>query len=224
MTFYWQESTNPNAGLHHPTTIWTKWSGKDWVFRWWDRSQEKEIELKLPEEFIVVAEWMGVEWFSDWSVTSNEFFKSKEDIVKVRNWWNNTTLYQWIWDVIKDKVKAAGFPLWKHLHVIFPGEDWIKTLKIKGTAWVAWSDFNTINPWAAANNRIKITWTIKGKKGASTFVTPKFELGAPLSDEDKEIQKNKGKEILDYYEATRITPEQAKAEQKDIDDINNLPF
>lgn len=224
MTFYWQESTNPNADLHHPTTIWTKWSGKDWVFRWWSREEQKEIELKLPEEFIVVAEGMWVEWFDNWSVTSNEFFKANEDIVKVRNWWTKTTLYEWVWSDIKDKVKAAWFPCWKHLHVIFPGEEGIKTLKLKKTAWVAWTTFNELNPWAPANNRIKITGTLKGKKWASTFVTPKFELGSALTDEDKELQKNYAKQILDFYEATKITKEQAAAEAKNIDDASNLPF
>lgn len=222
--FYWQQTNNSNSELKHPTTIWTKWSGKDWVFRWRDREKQAEVELKLPEEFIVVAEGMGVDGFIDWAIMSNEFFDSKNDIVKVRDLKNKSVMYSGVWTDIKDKVKAAWLPVWKHLHVIFPGEDWIKTLKLKGTAWVAWSDFNTLNAWAPANNRIKITWSIKGKKGATTFVTPKFELGNPLSDEDKELQRKYGEEIQQYYLATKLGKEEIKDVAKNVDDVDNLPF
>lgn len=222
--FYWQQTNNSNSELKHPTTIWTKWSGKDWVFRWRDREKQAEVELKLPEEFIVVAEGMGVDGFIDWAIMSNEFFDSKNDIVKVRDLKNKSVMYSGVWTDIKDKVKAAQLPIWKHLHVIFPGEDGIKTLKIKGTAWVAWSDFNTLNAWAPANNRIKITWSIKGKKGATTFVTPKFELGNPLSEEDKELQKKYGEEIKKYYLATKLGKEEIKDVAKNVDDVDTLPF
>lgn len=224
MTFYWQQTNNSNSELRHPTTIWTKWSWKDWIFKWWDRTAEKEIELKLPEEFIVVAEWMGVDWFIDSPIMSNEFFNAKEDIVKVRDMKNKNTMFIWTWTDIKEKVKATWLPLWRHLHIIVPWEEWIKTLKLKGTAWVAWSDFNTINPWCAANNRIKITWTIKGKKGATNFVTPKFELGTALSDADRELQAKYWKEIQDYYLATRVSKDEVKQEENKINDIDNLPF
>lgn len=220
MTFYWQWN-GTGSELKHPTTIWTKWSGKDWVFRGWDRNQQAEIELKLPEEFIVVAEGMWVEGYNEGSVTSNEFF-NKGDVVKVTNWWTRTTLFEWTWESIKDKVKAAWYPIWKHLHVIFPGEEGIKTLKIKWTAWVAWSDFNALNSWAPANNRIKITWTLKWKKGATSFVTPKFELWNPLSEEDLELQKKYWLEVFDYYNATKLSKDDVKV--KDIDDASNLPF
>lgn len=222
--FYWQQTNNPNSELKHPTTIWTKWSWKDGVFRWWDKSQEKEIELKLPEEFIVVCEWMWVEWFINNTIMSNEFFDAKNDIVKVRDMKTKSVLNIWTWNNIKDKVKATWLPLWKHLHVIFPGEEGIKTLKLKGTAWVAWSDFNALNPWAPANYRIKITWSLKGKKGATTFVTPKFELGNALTEEDKELQKKYSWEIQKYYEATKITNEEVVAEENKIDNVENLPF
>lgn len=222
--FYWQQTNNPSSELKHPTTIWTKWSWKDGVFRWWDKSQEKEIELKLPEEFIVVAEGMWVEGFINNSIMSNEFFDAKNDIVKVRDMKTKNVLNIWTWNNIKDKVKATWLPLWKHLHVIFPGEEWIKTLKLKGTAWVAWSDFNAINNKAPANYRIKITWSLKGKKGATTFVTPKFELGSALTEEDKELQRRYSWEIQKYYEATKITNEEVVAEENKIDNVNDLPF
>lgn len=223
--FYWQTTNTSTSEIKHPTTIWTKWSGKDWVFKWWNRDEEKEITLKLPEEFIVVAEGMWVEGFNDWPIMSNEFFDAKNDIVRVRDLKNKNTMYVGPWAEIKDKVKAAGFPLWKHLHVIFPGEEWIKTLKLKWTAWVSWSDFNTINQWAPANYRIKITWTVKGKKGATTFVTPKFELGTALSDEDKTLQAKYGKEIQDYYMASKVSKEEVKAEETKYDANNaDLPF
>lgn len=222
--FYWQQTNNPNSELKHPTTIWTKWSWKDGVFRWWDKSQEKEIELKLPEEFIVVCEWMWVEGFINNTIMSNEFFDAKNDIVKVRDMKTKSVLNIWTWNNIKDKVKATWLPLWKHLHVIFPGEEGIKTLKLKWTAWVAWSDFNALNPWAPANYRIKITWSLKGKKGATTFVTPKFELGNALTEEDKELQKKYSWEIQKYYEATKVSNEEVVAEENKIDNVNDLPF
>lgn len=222
--FYWQQTNNPTAELKHPTTIWTKWSWKDGVFKWRDKTQEKEIELKLPEEFIVVCEGMWVEGFINNTIMSNEFFDAKNDVVKVRDLKTKSVLNIWTWNNIKDKVKATWLPLWKHLHVIFPGEEWIKTLKLKWTAWVAWSDFNTINAWAPANNRIKITWTIKWKKGATTFVTPKFELGSALTEEDKELQRKYSWEIQKYYEATKITNEEVVAEENKIDNVTELPF
>ena len=222
--FYWQQTNNSNSELRHPTTIWTKWSWKDWIFKWWSREEEKEITLKLPEEFIIVAEGMGVDWFIESSIMSNEFYDAKNDIVKVKDMKNKNTLHIGTWNEIKDKVKASWLPLWKHLHVIFPGEEWIKTLKIKWTAWMAWSEFNSNNAWAPANNRIKITWTIKWKKWATTFVTPKFELGTPLTEEDKELQRKYWEEIKKYYEATRIPAEEVVAEENKIDNVADLPF
>ena len=224
--FYWKQNQSSTSELKHPTTMWSKRSWKDWVFRWWDRENQKEVEIKLPEEFIVVAEGMWVDGYIDSPIGSNEFFNAKDDIVKVRDYKSKNAMFIWTWGTIKDKVKATGLPLWKHLHIIDPNakETKIITLKIKWTAWVSWSDFNTLNQFAPRNNRIKITGTVKGKKWATTFVTPKFELWAPLSEDDKVLQEGASKQIEDYYLATKVTKEEVKQENKKYDDVDQLPF
>lgn len=221
MTLYWLKPEVTREP--HPSTAWAKLSWKTWKFTYWDREAKEEKELKVPEEFIVVAEWMWVQWFVDVWYWSNEIFSSTDEAIQIRAQDTNKVKFEWAWKDIKDKVKAFWLPLWKHIHFVEPGSEEIKTLKIKGKAWVKWSDFLNDNRFAPWDFRIKIAKMEKEKNWAVTYFVPVFDKGSALSDEDRALQAKVASVIWNWHDNNKIWLDEIADVEEPVDD-NELPF
>lgn len=221
MLYWLQDATE--AKQPHPSTAWAKLNSKTWTFTYWDREAKEEKELNVPKEFIVIWEWMWVAWFVDVGYWSNEIFSSTNEAIQIRDWQTNKIKFEWAWKDIKDKVKAFGLPLWKHIHYVEPGSEEIKTLKIKGKAWVAWSDLLNETPYAPSKYKISIGWFKDEKNGAIKYKVPVFKLGTELTEEDKELQKKVATVLGDWHSKNKISLDQV-VEKPSIDDVDSLPF
>lgn len=222
MTFYGM-NTEVKTRAPHPSTAWAKLNWKTWTFVYYDRTDGIEKDLVLPEEFIVVAEGMWVQGFTDQGYWSNEIHSTTDELMQIRSTGENKLKFEGTWKDIKDKVKASGLNLWKHIHFVVPGDETIRTLKIKGKAWLEWSNFLEENKYAPANFRIKITEMKEEKNKAIKYMLPVFAKGSALSEEDKALQAKAGGVIKAWHDENMIKVDEAEWVEKEIDD-NSLPF
>lgn len=219
---YWQ-TTNDKPKMNHPSVARAKFSGKEWKFTYWDRDAREEKELPMDKEVIVVGEWMGVQGFVDKGYWSNEVFNTSDEVLQIRASDDNKMKFEGTWKDIKDKVKGFWLSLWKHIHFVYPGDDKIWTIKLKGMAWVQWSNFLEEHKFAPNNYKIKVEWMKDEKKWAIKFKVPVFAIGSELTEEDKAAQIQWATELWEYHEATKIGVGDISTKQ-DAEDTNELPF
>lgn len=222
--FYWNNANVDKP--HHPSS--QRANRKNWAFSAWDRDKQEEVEVVLPEEFVIVADSWSVKWRleSKWGVWSNEIYSFKDDILTVRN--NNwEVLYEWKYKDIKDELWKVGLKLTRNIHYVDPKDyDTLKTFCIKWAASKAWfetfSNENRNLPWY---KRIKLDKIKEWKTGAVKYKFPVFEWSTDLTSEDRLAQQKWQTALITYKDAT-IATEDDLAEAKVIKEetVDELPF
>lgn len=220
--FYGKSESNTPKKLH-PSLSWANW--KDWKFVYWDRDEQVEKELTLPEEFVVIADSWSIKWWLEskgW-VWSNEVYSFANDpfTVKDKEW---HTLYNGLWKDIKQDIKAVRLGLTKNIHYLDPAKpDEIRTICVKGSWLKAWMDvFKDDLRNAPAFKRIKLDKVDEGKVGSVKFTFPVFAPASDLTADDRIAQQKLGTELINYKES-----EQANAETEEVKSTmeeDTLPF
>lgn len=237
MTIYGQ--TTEVDRPKHPSSSWANW--KQWKFMYWDKDipsptpedpdhMGAEVEIKLPKEFVVVAECWCVKWYLEnkgW-IWSNEVDNCSRDILTIRTN-SGEILYEWAWNDIKDKVKAVGLKLSKNVHYVDPKKpNELKTFCLRGAGLKEW--FNNFSkesrnvPW---NNTLTLKEIKEGKTWANKYTYPSFGVVSPLTDKERVLQQEWGAKLVVYRNATNVTPEELEEEaiinESKYDD-DDLPF
>lgn len=223
MPIYWQQ--NEVERPRHPSSSWANW--KNWTFMAWNRDTQAEEEIKLPKEFVVIAESWSVKWYladKGW-VWSNEIYSFPKDILTIRSN-SGEILYEWLWANIKDKVKALGLKLTKNVHYVDPKKtDELRTFCIKGAALKEWMEqFSDEKRYAAANNTLTLKETKSGKTWSVTYTYPSFTTVKPLNDEQKVLQQQWGAKLATFNSATAVTEDEVEEKAAVKYDDDNLPF
>lgn len=207
----------------HPSTQWAKWKKEKFVY--WDKAEQVEKDFEVPEEFIVVAEAWSITWWLDsrncW-VWSNEAYSFAKDPLIIRD---NTgaVVLEWMWKDIKDKAKGMGMKLVKNIHFVTEKEpDVIRTICLNWAGLSDWINWFAETPFILSNNKIKYAWLKDWKKWANKYKFPHFEAWSTLTDDNKKIQIVWAQMLLDYHDATRVSPDEIEA--KEAVDETDLPF
>lgn len=221
--FYWNSTTSaPKA--QHPSLSWA--NRKNNAFFAWDRDKQEEVEYKLPEEFVVIADSWSVKWYlwdKGW-VWSPEVYSFANDPFIIRSN-SGEILYEWLWKDIKEKVKAVGLKLTKNIHIFDPKKpDEIRTICIKG-AWLKsrMEVFDGENRNAPAFKRIKLEKVADAKNGWVKYSYPVFAPSTDLTADDRINQQKLWAELMNYKNANTVTAEEIEA-KKDLTDDWELPF
>lgn len=209
----------------HPSLSWA--NRKDGKFIAWNRDTQAEEEIKLPESFIVVAEWWAVKGYLEakgW-VYSNEIYSFAKDILTIRAS-SGEILYEWYWNDIKDKVKAVGLKLTKNVHYVDPNKpEELRTFCIKWAWLKAWLEtFSGEDRFAASNHLICFKEVANWKTGAVKYTYPVFNICDALSQEDKNVQQQMWAKLIAYQESVSVSEEEAKNDEVAKNDVDELPF
>ena len=223
MTFF-NEDLQEKKGSQHPSVEWAKWYSDDECFKYWDKENNENVEVKLPDEIIVVAEGNSiggyVQALNTW-VRSNEIFNFEDPLVVRKNDW--TIWLQWKWADIKEQVKGAKAKLQKHIHYTTPDSLQLKTLIISGAALTAWIDSLQKNKIAnPSTHKLKLKEIGKWKIWKITFTYPVFENASALDQNDKNLQKALWAWLQKHYEETKW--EVAKEVENSVNNTDELPF
>jgi len=224
MPIYWQTTVSDDAP-RHPSLSWANW--KNDKFQAWNRDAQIEEEIKLPESFIIVAEWRCVKWYladKGW-VWSNEVYSFAKEPLTIRSN-NGEILYSWLWADIKDKVKALWLKLTKNVHYVDPDKtDELRTFCIKGAWLKAWLEtFADENKFAAANHLVCFDKVENWKTWSVKYTFPRFSICDALSQEQKNVQQSWWAKLAAYQEKVNTTADEAKNDEVAKNDVDELPF
>lgn len=224
MPIYWQQTTSVDTP-RHPSLSWANW--KNDKFQAWNRDTQTEEEIKLPESFIIVAEWWSVKGFlwDKWWVWSNEVYSFAKEPLTIRSN-NGEILYEGLWSEIKDKVKAVGLKLTKNVHYVDPDKtDELRTFCIKWAGLKAWLEtFADDNRFAASDHLVCFDKVENGKTWSIKYTFPKFTICDKLTQEQKNVQQSWGAKLAAYQERVNATADEIQNEKVAKEDDLELPF
>ena len=234
MTIYGQQPEVDRP--KHPTSSWANW--KNWMFVVFDKTipnptpedpdhMGKEVEFKLPKEFVVIAEKWAVNGFLEkqGKVWSNEVDNCSKDIISVTN--GSSTLYKWTWNGMKNELKAIGLNLTKNVHYVDPKDpDTLRTFCIKWAGRNEWiNKFSGDTRNVPGNNLMTLEEVKKWKKWANSHTYPSFGAVRPLTDEERILQQKWGAKLVNFENALKnAEPEEDEEEIVSKYDDDNLPF
>lgn len=224
MPIYWQQTTNVDTP-RHPSLSWA--NRKNDKFQAWNRDKQVEEEIKLPESFIIVAEWRSVKGFlwDKWGVRSNEVYSFAKEPLTIRSN-NGEILYEGLWSQIKDKVKSVGLKLTKNIHYVDPDKtDELRTLCIKWAWLKSWLEtFADDNRFAAASHLVCFKEVKNGKTWSIKYTYPVFSICDALTQEQKNIQTGWWAKLAAYQEKVNATADEIQNEKAAMEDDSELPF
>lgn len=194
--------SNPNVNAPNPSVCWFEWHGERGTVRYWDKTAKVNVDETLPFTFLLLDEVASVRGFHDASqsgIFSNEVRDTRTDTMLVKAH-KGGTLAEGLYRDIKDKVNTLGGSFVANCYIAVPDDEpdgqWhICSLRFKGSALGAWSEFRKAHRSGLYNGAITITGYSEGKKGRITYRVPTFELREATQEEnrralalDKELQ------------------------------------
>jgi len=170
--------------IQNPASHFIDWRGGK--LGYWDKEQEKVINVPLPFSFMPLDQLHTITGYSDTDQSgfwSNET-KSTKDTFNVRT--KKGTRY------VGAYKNAQGIPqvptgarYTKSVYIAYKdGATYqLANLKLTGAALNAWIDF--CGHQNVENGTVTLTGSTEGKKGATTYQIPTFEYRASTDEEDK---------------------------------------
>ena len=165
------QTENPN-----PATRYMEWKGGEGKLKWYDKSEGVDKFIKLPFRFLMLDKLVTIKGFSDeeqGGIWSNEVRDTRTDILTVRT--KRGIKAQGLYNDVKH-VNGARFC--QSIYCAYKNDEGdlvIGNLQLHGVANSAFIEFCKQNK--VYGKTITITGSIDGKKGATKFKIPVFEIG-----------------------------------------------
>lgn len=181
----------------NPAKRFFKWSGSKGTLGYYDKEQQKEIEVKLPFTFLVLDELATISGFCEQDTSnywSNEVRNSGRDEITVRT--GKGTKGKGLYRDLK--LQLPGLRFAKSIYIAHRNEEGvfvIGNLKAVGSAFAAWWEFS--NKHVVDLGKVTLMGSEEAKKGATTYYIPTFSWDHADTDED-EIAKELDKELQVY--------------------------
>lgn len=217
--------SNPNEnGIPNPSKRWFQWSGEKGVIQFYDKEQEKTIEVGSDFTFMLLDQLGSVRgWHdaSDSGIYSNEVKDTRQDVLVVKAF-KGGPIAEGLYKAIKDRVNAEGGRFVASCYVAFKGDDGklaIGNIGFKGAALRAWMDFTKACRANLYKKAVRIYGYEEGKKGRVVFRVPNYsvvdvsaETDAAATALDRELQT-----FLKFYFA-RTKRDQAEQAPEHLSD------
>lgn len=193
--------SNPNDHLSNPSKRWFEWNGEHGAIRYYDKEKKQDVEVAKPFTFLLLDQLGTVQGWHDASnsgIYANEVKDTRQERLIVKAF-KGGVLAEGLYRDIKDRVNSVGGQFVTNSYIAFKnGGDGlvIGSMRFKGAALHAWSEFTRAHRNEIWNKAITIDGSTEGKKGRITFYTPTFKLSDPsaetnkiAADLDKELQR-----------------------------------
>jgi hypothetical protein len=223
-----------NPGLTNPASKFFRWRGGEengGKLTYYDKEQEKEIEVALPFEFLVLDELATISGFCKPDKSgywSNEVRSVTKDqlIVKTLAGVKETGLYAEL------LVRAKGAKYAQSIYIAYhdSGVLTLGNIKATGAAVAAW--FELKRRYVVDNGKVVLTGAVEATSGSTTFFAPTFEWQHTTAEEDAEaIKLDKELQIYlnQYFAAANVSddapPDGAAANDEQgvsIDELNKV--
>jgi hypothetical protein len=203
--------SHPNDHAPNPAVRWFEWNGEHGTIRYYDRDQQKNIDIPLPFTFLLLDELATVRGWHDASesaIYANEVRDTRTDPLVVKAF-KGGVLAEGLYKDIKDRVNTLGAQFVANCYIGFKQTEGlvIGSLRFKGAALNAWVEFRKAHRGDIWNHAIDVTGFSEGKKGRIVYRVPTFSLRR-VSDEANRIAMDLDKELqafLDSYFSRRTS-------------------
>ena len=195
-------SRSNQTNLVNPATRFFQWSGSEGQVQYYDKTEETNVNVKLPFRFMVldrVAQITGGidngnEYLGFWS---NAVRNTKVQPFTVRS--KRGIEVQGLYEQIKGH---PGVRFLQGLYIAYKGDTGLEIgyLKIKGAALTSWIEFTKAHR-NIFHGAFSITGSEKKKKGATTYYEPVFEFSANVSEETESVAIELDKQLQEYLTA-----------------------
>lgn len=182
--------SNPSEnGTPNPAARWFQWSGEKGAIQFYDKEQEKTIEVGSDFTFMLLDQLGSVRgWHdaSDSGIYSNEVKDTRQDVLVVKSF-KGGPIAEGLYKTIKDRVNTEGGRFVASCYIAFKsdtGKLAIGNIGFKGAALRAWMDFSGDHRSELYKKAIRINGYDEGKKGRVTFRVPKFSIVDVSSETD----------------------------------------
>lgn len=163
-----------NPVLQNPCKKFIDFKADQGKLVYYDKDEEKTIELTMPVYFVVLDELSTITGYSkkyESGIYSNEVHRVSDEILRVKTFKGGAYLAG-LYKDIKDNIIALGGKYTKSIYAMMLGDGpELVNFQFKGAAFSAWLD-KKVN---TDNQVVAITGTYDEKNGATTFKVPVFE-------------------------------------------------
>tara|TARA_B100001245_G_C22891839_1_gene429655 strand:+ start:1608 stop:2291 length:684 start_codon:yes stop_codon:yes gene_type:complete len=190
------QSTNVNPVKHYLRV-------KSGSVNYYDKEEQKNIDVPTPLEFVVLDQLATVKGWSDADQSgywSNEVRSAGQDVLTVRT--KNGIKAEGVWKDIKGNSMVAGAKFNTSVYIATKGRDGleIQNIAFSGAALNAWIEFVNANKGVTSGKgKVVITGFDDAKKGAVKYQVPHFEV-ADITDTELAEATELDKELQDYLE------------------------
>lgn len=173
--------SNPSDHQPHPCTRWFEWGAGDGVVRYYDKDLKKNVTVGDEFAFLLLDELAGVGGWHDpteSSIFSNEVRDTRTETLVVKSH-KGGVLIEGLYAQIKDRLVAMGGSYVANCYIAWKdaeGHLQIGSLRWKGAGMGAWMEFRQEHRRDLYKRAIRITGSVKGKKGRVEFHTPVLSL------------------------------------------------
>lgn len=205
-----------NPTLTNPAQHFFQWGGSKGKLSWWNKEEQKEVDVRLPFTFMVLDELSTITGYSKQDESgfwSNEVRSTKRDTlyVKTKKGPFEAELYENLTQTMKRGGKYA-----KSIYVAHKiGDAYvIGNFKASGSALSAWIEFSKKHK--VQNGTITMSKGEKQESPVGDFYPPVFEYRASTPEEDeKAVELDKQLQIyLSQYLAAQA---QTASEEDGVD-------
>jgi hypothetical protein len=181
--------SNQTSTSSNPSQRFLEWGGKKTLLSYWDKEQEKNIEVPIPFTFLLLEELSTITGYSDTEksgIYSNEVKSTKTEELEVK-YFKGGTLDKGLYENIKYKVKSLSGKYTKSLYIAMKidGKLQIANLKLSGACIGVWIDFcSSTDQKQRMSKAICIAETKVETKGENTYQVPVFQLKETTPETD----------------------------------------
>lgn len=180
-----------NPKQQNPATKFIEWSGSKGEFYFYDKDANRNIEIEMPIFFMFLDELSCVSGYSEdkrQGIFSNEVRNLQHEKLNVRVF-KSGTIEIGLWSDIKDRIKTQGGKFCKSVYALMLTNEGTELVNFRFTGSSfggaddggGWINVN----WNKEKGGIQVKESIKGKKGATVFFSPKFEKVNVREEHDK---------------------------------------
>lgn len=229
----------PQEKSKNPASVFLKWKSDEKCFEFWDKQNKTNVKIELPfkglflEHYHNVRGWHGT---TDKGIFSNEVYALGTEILNVKTFGQpSVEIASGVYKEIKDKIKVAGGSYHRSIYLMLE-DGTIANLQLKGVSVGGlssetslqkiqidgYSEFYKKNNHLLDNQFIVVKSFADGKKGATKFSIPVFEIGENINNETENLA-NEAVGILqtymnEYFGKTKLS----KVEVAEILELENI--
>lgn len=192
-----------NPSLKNPCTKFIDFKSDKGKFYYYDKQEEKNVEIPLPLYFVVLDELSIITGYNkkhDCGIYSNEVRNVNNDILRVKTFKGGESVTG-TYPHIKDTIKAMGGKFTKSVYALKISKDEqpeMVNFKFKGGTFSAWLDVKAYTE----NSVIGVRELKKEKNGNNEYLVPVFKfyaLSKDILEEAVEMDKVLQKYLKEYF-------------------------